>query len=192
MCKQCTRGGCAFYFRNRGAPTNRPNHPNYSQLGFRVHPPTPLKRGFLALCFPLQLCRKCAFHSKTELKWITVGLLPKMCVLSAFRENWRGRPPAPAQKAPGPWCLPAWGPRLPCQNRPKTWVWGHSLLPDGKRSIAGLGHYSPRKPGGFTLPHRSDGTLGRGPRSEPRAPMQMVSGALGSLGLRVWGLGFRV
>ena len=63
---------------------------------------------------------------------------------------------------------------------------------DSKRSIARLGHYSPRIPGGFTLPHRSDGTLGRGPRSEPRAPMQMVSGALGSLGFRVWGLGFRV
>ena len=46
----------------------------YSQLGFRVHPPTPLKGGFLALCFPSQLCRKCALHSKTELKWITVGL----------------------------------------------------------------------------------------------------------------------
>ena len=64
-------------------------------------------------------------------------------------------------------------------------IWGPSLLPNGKRSIAGLGHYSPRIPGGFTLPHRSDGTLGRGPRSEPRAPMQMVSGALGSLGFRV-------
>ena len=50
--------------------------------------------------------------------------------------------------------------------------------------MAGLGHYSPCIPGGFTLPHRSDGTLGRGPRSEPRAPMQMVSGALGSLGFR--------
>ena len=46
--------------------------------------------------------------------------------------------------------------------------------------------------GSFTLPHRSDGTLGRGPRSEPRAPMQMVSGALGSLliGFRVEGLSF--
>ena len=41
--------------------------------------------------------------------------------------------------------------------------------------------------GGFTSLHRSDETLGRGPRSKPRAPMQMVSGALGSLGLRVLG-----
>ena len=52
-----------------------------------------------------------------------------------------------------------------------------------KKSFAGRRHYSPRLPGGFTLPRRSDGTLGRGPRSEPRAPMQMVSGALGSLGV---------
>ena len=29
-------------------------------------------------------------------------------------------------------------------------------------SCAGRRHYSPRLPGGFTLPHRSDGTLGRG------------------------------
>ena len=32
---------------------------------------------------------------------------------------------------------------------------------------------------GRLYPHRSDGTLGRGPRSQPRAPMQMVSGGLG-------------
>ena len=50
-----------------------------------------------------------------------------------------------------------------------------------KRSIAGRRHYSPRIPKGFTLPHRSDGTLGR----EPRAPMQMVSAALGSFVFRV-------
>ena len=53
------------------------------------------------------------------------------------------------------------------------------------KSFAGRRHYSPRIPGGFTLPHRLVETLGRGPRSEPRAPMQMVSGALGSLGFRV-------
>ena len=59
VCRQCARGGCAFYFRNRGAPTNRalasarspaPNHPNYSQLGFRVPPrKAPLKGAFLLL-----------------------------------------------------------------------------------------------------------------------------------------------
>ena len=48
---------------------SRPNHPNYSQLGFRV-----LEGGFLALCFPSQLCIKCAFQSKSQLRWISVGL----------------------------------------------------------------------------------------------------------------------
>ena len=47
----------------------------------------------------------------------------------------------------------------------------------------------------FILPHRSFGTLGRGP-AEPRAPNQMVSGTLGSwvwgLGLGLQGSGFRV
>ena len=51
-----------------------PHHPNYSQLGFRVHPPT------LALCFPSQLCRKCAFHSKTS---CTSPLTPRHLCLQA-------------------------------------------------------------------------------------------------------------
>ena len=102
---------------------------------------------------------------------------------AACRENWhrprRSRVPGICQAgAPDP---PGGTPPHP-QNRPKTpswsWVWGSSLLLDGKKSIAGLGHCSPRIPGGFTLPHRSDPR----PRSEPRAPMQMVSGALGSFG----------
>ena len=51
--------GALVHFRNRGATTHRalcvsiksrPNHPNYSQLGLRVHAQTPVKRGFLALC----------------------------------------------------------------------------------------------------------------------------------------------
>ena len=57
---------------------------------------------------------------------------------------------------------------------------------------SGRRHYSPRIWGGFALPHHSDETLGRGLRSEPRAPMQMVGGILDSLGFRVWGLGFVV
>ena len=36
-------------FASACSPT--PATPNYSQLGFRVHPPNPLKGGFLALCF---------------------------------------------------------------------------------------------------------------------------------------------
>ena len=87
----------------------------------------------------------------------------------------------PAQEAPGRWNLPAWGPRPP---------WGYPRqTPQDPKKAHRFG--SPRLPGDFTLPHRSDGTLGRGFRSKPRGPMQMVSGALGSLAaLRV--LGFKV
>ena len=117
--------------------------------------------------------------------------------------HWVRRP-----RAPG--ICQAGAPDPPGKTKKLHWcgIWGPSLLPNGKRSMAVLGHFSPPIPGGFTLPHRSDETLGRGPRSEPRAPMQMVSGALGTLGLgglgfrglelrveglgfRVWGLGFR-
>ena len=203
-------GGCAFYFRNRGAPTFRAlaSACNYSQLGFRVHPPT-LKGGFLAFCFPSQLCRKCAFHSKTELSGCgssrpvpaanTSPLAPcKGCSKAGQRATWvgqqagdkgragwRGRPLRTRPEGPGPWNLPAWGRRLlrrapqmrslesaslgsqtflgvPKKPKPRQ-RWGSSLL-HHSRSIAWLGQYSPRIPGGFTLPHRSDETLGRGPR----------------------------
>ena len=239
MCKQCARGGCTFYFRNRGAPTNRALasacSPAPSQLGFRVHPPTPLKGGLSRSLLPFALCTKCAFHRKTELKWIIVGLwVLAACAgrstrnkdsqqtlrlspfggllkerLFAFQgqetgqgrlaaelleRTWRGRPLTQAQEAPAPWNVPAYGPKRPRASLgPQTpgvppQTPGYPPDPPGQtkpRSIAELGHYNPRIPGGFTLPHRSDGTLGRGPRSEPRAPMQMVSGALGSLGFRV-------
>ena len=67
-------------------------------------------------------------------------------------------------------------PDLPEQTKTPHWSWVY---------YEASSHFRPRIPGGFTLPHRFDRTLGRGPRSEPRAPMQMVSGALGSLGFRV-------
>ena len=65
---------------------------------------------------------------------------------------------------------------------PRT-LWGYppDLSARPKSSIGG--RHSVLVYGGFTLPHRLVETLGRGPRSEPRAPMQMVSGALGSLGV---------
>ena len=48
---------------------------------------------------------------------------------------------------------------------------GLSLLANGREVISGAAlRASPRIPGAFTLPHRSHGTLGRGPRSELPAP----------------------
>ena len=54
------------------------------------------------------------------------------------------------------------------------------------KSIAGRSHYSPRIPGGFTLPHCSDGTLGRG------ASSAHAHGQRRSRQLRLENLGFRV
>ena len=72
-----------------------------------------------------------------------------------------GRQGRAGQFRAGPWNLPTWGPRPP----------------PGQTRVISVPVYREA-----FLPHRFDRTLGRGPRSEPRAPMQMVSGALGSLG----------
>ena len=156
----------------QGRPSDRhrrPRVPGFCQPGA----PDPPGGSF----YTFQKCQKCMF-------W------------QVFEKNWQGRPSdrprrprVPGICQPGAPDPPGGTPPDPPTHTQKTkatqwsWVWGPSLLPNGKRSIAGLSHYSPRIPGGFTLPHRSDGTLGRGLRSEPRAPMQMVSGALGSLGV---------
>ena len=57
-----------------------------------------------------------------------------------------------------------------------------------ERSMAGLRHYSPCNENREVLPSLA---VPSDARLEPRAPMQMVSGALGSLGFGVYGLGFR-
>ena len=60
------------------------------------------------------------------------------------------------------WYPPRTGTRQPQKNR-TTRVWVYLGLPDtAERSFAGRRHFRPRIPGGFTLPHRSDETLGRG------------------------------
>ena len=72
MCKQCARGGCAFYFRNRGAPANRalasacspaPTTPTIL-LGFRVHPPTPSRGAFLLSASPRSSAENVRFTAK--------------------------------------------------------------------------------------------------------------------------------
>ena len=77
MCKQCARGGCAFDFRNRGAPTNRalasacspaPTTPTIL-LGLRVHP-----RGLSCSLLPLAAQQKMCVSQQNELRWIIVGL----------------------------------------------------------------------------------------------------------------------
>ena len=58
------------------------------------------------------------------------------------------------------------------------------------RAQGRAGGQGARGHGARTLPHRSVETLGRGPRSKPRAPMQIVSSALSSLGFRALGFFF--
>ena len=68
------------FFRNGGAPTyrmlaSRPNHPNYSQLGFRVHPQTPLQGGLSCSLLPFAV-RHINSHiaQPSTLRWMGVGL----------------------------------------------------------------------------------------------------------------------
>ena len=82
MCRQCARGGCPFDFRNRGAPTNRAlasacspaPTTNYSQLGFRVHPPNPPQGRLSCSLLPLAALQKMCVSQQPELKWTLVGL----------------------------------------------------------------------------------------------------------------------
>ena len=117
--------------------------------------------------------------------------IPAICQIPKTAKN---VPPRTGAGGPGALDSASLGPQTPLGGTPtppksakKCVLAGFSrkfgVHPNGKRSMAGLSHYSPRIPGGFTLPHRSDRTLGQEPRSEPRAPMQMVSGALGSFGV---------
>ena len=92
----------------------------------------------------------------------------------------------------GVWNLPGQGPLEGVPPDPKKNTQTPQCLQFGVLITKGLRPWSERSqplpsrlPGGFTLPHRSVEMLGRGPRSKPRAPMHMDSGALGSLGFRV-------
>ena len=53
---------------------SRPNHPNYSQLGFRAHPPNPLQGGLSCSLLPFAALQKMCVSQQPELRWITVGL----------------------------------------------------------------------------------------------------------------------
>ena len=149
-----------------------PPQPPQLFLGFT--PQTPLKGGVLALCFLSQqsttdgLVSGCgssrpvpAARRKARVPNKQPGPRALSGLLEVLTPTRRGRA---GQGRAGPWNSPPWYPPRP-PKKAQTTLQVNS--------------------GAFTLPHRSDGTLGRGPRSQPRAPMQMVSGALGSLGLRV-------
>ena len=74
-----------------------PQPPNYSQLGFRAHPPNPPQGGFLALCLP-----------SPELRWITVGLWAFSCAGCSTRSKASQQqcPPSPSTGPEPAWNLP--------------------------------------------------------------------------------------
>ena len=75
-----------------------PQPPNYSQLGFRAHPPNPPQGGFLALCLP-----------SPELRWITVGLWAFFCAGRSTRSKASQQqcPPRPRPARSQPSICPA-------------------------------------------------------------------------------------
>ena len=101
----------------------------------------------------------------------------------------RGRLLGPNQAgAPGPLGVP----QTPSGHTQKNNITPHGrefgvhlYCRTAERSMAGLGHYNPRIPGGFTLPHCSDGTLDRGPRSEPERPCKWSAALSAVLEFRV-------
>ena len=102
----------------------------------------------------------------------SASLEPQTC--EDARCSLAGSPLQTGPERPGSLNLPAWSPRPPWGYRPDTQDRPKHINGEGfgvhlhcltaERSIAGLDHYRPCIPGGFALPHRSDGTLGRGPR----------------------------
>ena len=69
-----------------------------------------------------------------------------------------------------PWVYPP-PPQKSTDHAKRWWVWGSSLLPNGKEVIRGAASLQSSCTGRLYPPS----PLGRGPRSEPRAPMQALS-----------------
>ena len=128
------------------------------------------KKGFPTNISPLD--EKCTFYEKNLSPQTRLDLARNGSIL-------QGRTGALAAPVPGVCDFgaprpPGGYPPVP-QDEPKH-IDGRGFgiylyCPTAERSFAGRRHYSPLLPGGFTLPHRSDATLGRGLRSKPRTPI---------------------
>ena len=154
MCGQCARGGCAFYFRNRGAPTNRALasacSPAPTTPTIRAHPPNPPHGGFLAPCF--------GGYPQTEPKTLESASLGPQA-LCGGRQT-----PKPVACT---WSLSAsLGPHTFSEcppDRPKK--------ANGREVNSGAESLQ----GGFTLPHRSDGKVGGGALASSRKLVLLCS-----------------
>ena len=150
---------------------SRPNHPNYSQLGFRAHPPNPPQGGLSCSLLPFAARQKMCVSQQPELSWIAVGLWVLAACAFCLTRSKQGFPT-------NSWLL------APCQvarkHRKSVFqVWRAGVVQTGQ---AGQG--AGRAGGRTCLAPR-----GRAGQGTGRAGRGMVSGALGSLGLQ--GLGFR-
>ena len=134
-----------------------PQPPQLFSIRVSGSPPKPPSRGLPCSLLPFAV-RHINNHidNQAMLRWIGVGCGPSRPV------------PATRRKA----CVFHQTPRT-CREQTREGRAGQ----EGKaeKGRAGQRAASPQPPytGGLYPPHRSDGTLGRGPRSEPRAPMQM-------------------
>ena len=145
-------------FRNRGARAGvsmqfRPNHPNYSQLGcrrFRVHPPNPPQVGHSCSLLPFEVLHNVtAFPSKARLKWIGVGLW-SLAACAGRSTRSKGLQQTIRPSLPGR-VRSFRSPHKPHKERGRK---------AGRQEVTAVLLYRQ----GFTLPQRSDETLGRGPR----------------------------
>ena len=135
MCIQCEVHLLLTSVRNREPATIAgwrrhvvppPNHPNHSQLGFRVHPPNEPQGGLsCAICFPAVFHNTTTFHRKPQLRWIGVGLwvLPASTRSKGFRQTTHTWPFAPCEGRSMCKHLPLkcfWGPALQIPREPNT------------------------------------------------------------------------
>ena len=111
------------FFRNAGTPIARlrqhvvpPNHANYSQLGFKAHPPNPLQREAFFLCASFRSSIEATtFHSKPQLRWIG-GSLIRVVGLWGLCWPFDEKPGFPTNNSP----LAACEDRSKCQHLP--WI----------------------------------------------------------------------
>ena len=165
MCRQCARGGCAFYFRNRGAPTNRalasacspaPTTPTI----LKVHPPTPLKWGLSCSLLPFAALQKLCVSQQNGAEMDYCRVVGPRGLCRPLDEK-QGFPTNTSPLAPCQGCSKAEQSRTTFREEaggplPRR-TWGPSL---GKRVTSGL-VYREALPSLTVLTRRSAGGLGR-------------------------------
>ena len=103
MCAHCARGR-THLSRACVSMLSRPNHPNYSQIGFRVQ--TPAQGGRSCSLLPFTFLHKTTkSHSKPQLRWIDVGMwvLAAFCPSRPFGGRSKSKSTLAGLRRPGKW-----------------------------------------------------------------------------------------